>query len=90
MFFLPPPHRITLQIFLLYFEIVANNLLAIILLVKSVIVEAPSSKSRPLKKFISKSFTSKEFILLAGIFSTFTIGVLTVLTYKSALGLFIA
>ena len=28
--------------------------------------------------------------LLAGIFSTFTIGVLTVLTYKSALGLFIA
>ena len=28
--------------------------------------------------------------LLAGIFSAFTIGVLTVLTYKSALGLFIA
>ena len=28
--------------------------------------------------------------LLAGIFSTFTIGVLTVLTYKTALGLFIA
>ena len=28
--------------------------------------------------------------LIAGIFSTFTIGVLTVLTYKSALGLFIA
>ena len=28
--------------------------------------------------------------LLAGIFSAFTIGVLTVLTYKSALGLFLA
>ena len=28
--------------------------------------------------------------IIAGIFSTFTIGVLTVLTYKSALGLFIA
>ena len=28
--------------------------------------------------------------LLAGIFSAFTIGVLTILTYKSALGLFIA
>ncbi|MBD1166988.1 HPP family protein [Pelagibacterales bacterium SAG-MED09] len=28
--------------------------------------------------------------LLAGVFSTFTIGVLTVLTYKTALGLFIA
>jgi len=28
--------------------------------------------------------------LLAGIFSTFTIGVLTILTYKSALGLFLA
>ena len=41
----------------------------IILLEKSVIVEAPSSKSRPLKKFISKSFISKEFISLAGIFS---------------------
>ena len=36
---------------------------------------------------------SKEIFkkaLLAGIFSAFTIGVLTVLTYKSALGLFIA
>ena len=28
--------------------------------------------------------------LMAGIFSTFTIGVLTILTYKTALGLFIA
>ena len=28
--------------------------------------------------------------LLAGLFSAFTIGVLTVLTYKSALGLFLA
>ena len=50
-------------------------------------------------KNCSKSFESimininKEIFkkaLLAGIFSTFTIGVLTVLTYKSALGLFIA
>ena len=37
---------------------------------------------------ISKEIFKKA--LLAGIFSAFTIGVLTVLTYKSALGLFIA
>ena len=38
-------------------------------------------------KFSKKTF-QKAF--LAGIFSAFTIGVLTILTYKSALGLFIA
>jgi CBS-domain-containing membrane protein len=37
---------------------------------------------------INKEIFKKAF--LAGIFSAFTIGVLTVLTYKSALGLFIA
>ena len=37
---------------------------------------------------IDKEIFKKAF--LAGIFSAFTIGVLTVLTYKSALGLFIA
>ncbi len=37
---------------------------------------------------INKEILKKA--LLAGIFSTFTIGVLTVLTYKTALGLFIA
>ena len=37
---------------------------------------------------INKETFKKAF--LAGIFSAFTIGVLTVLTYKSALGLFIA
>ena len=37
---------------------------------------------------ISKEIFKKA--LLAGIFSAFTIGVLTVLTYKSALGLFLA
>ena len=37
---------------------------------------------------INKQIFTKA--LLAGIFSAFTIGVLTVLTYKSALGLFIA
>ena len=36
---------------------------------------------------INKEIFKKAF--LAGIFSAFTIGVLTVLTYKSALGLFI-
>ena len=37
---------------------------------------------------INKEIFKKAF--LAGIFSAFTIGVLTILTYKSALGLFIA
>ena len=37
---------------------------------------------------INKEILKKA--LLAGIFSAFTIGVLTVLTYKSALGLFLA
>ena len=37
---------------------------------------------------INKEIFKKAF--LAGIFSAFTIGVLTVLTYKSALGLFLA
>ncbi len=37
---------------------------------------------------INKEIFKKAF--LAGIFSAFTIGILTVLTYKSALGLFIA
>ena len=37
---------------------------------------------------INKEVVKKS--LLAGIFSTFTIGVLTILTYKSALGLFLA
>ena len=37
---------------------------------------------------INKKIFKKAF--LAGIFSAFTIGILTVLTYKSALGLFIA
>ena len=41
---------------------------------------------------INMNFNKEIFkkALLAGIFSAFTIGVLTVLTYKSALGLFIA
>ena len=43
-------------------------------------------------KIIMIKFSKEIFkkALLAGIFSAFTIGVLTVLTYKSALGLFIA
>ena len=36
---------------------------------------------------ISKEIFKKA--LLAGIFSAFTIGVLTILTYKSAFGLFV-
>ncbi len=47
------------------------------------------SKSAEIKMFkIDKDIFKKA--LLAGVFSTFTIGVLTVLTYKTALGLFIA
>ena len=43
-------------------------------------------------KIIMIKFSKEIFkkAMLAGIFSAFTIGVLTVLTYKSALGLFIA
>ena len=45
-----------------------------------------STKSIMIK--INKEIFKKAF--LAGVFSAFTIGVLTILTYKSALGLFIA
>ena len=47
-----------------------------------------SKSSKNIMININKEIFKKA--LLAGIFSAFTIGVLTILTYKSALGLFIA
>ena len=52
-----------------FFLIIIDKVSQIILAVKAVIVEAPSSSDKPLEKEISKSFVSNETLFLFFLFA---------------------